>query len=885
MKEKTSEQNGMSRRAFIKDLASGAAMVSFASILPLNEVKAATQVVAPVIDGAGEPQPELEGLADGIYVEGGQVNLNGQTYSLEFVQPVQLVAYLNGVKQTEGIWRTQNKHLVSVDVDGTIVMRDGVGGNHVEVTWSFGDKVFKVTFYTQQTIGSHSITADRPLTRGQFMIMLANYFGWSHYNSVMDDGTDIDDKGEIMTTERVRNFYDVTGTADYVKPIEAALDMGVLHADSPNDCFYPMSVMTREDAAIILQKAFLIENADKDYIQYFLDSKNVSKEAYSAMNALIAKNFMRGDTDTLLAPASGISASDARITMDNIVRRRVAPVWSMPVSHRKFVRCRPIWKCPTDGVTVHWRTRAFNISHKALEGLSMLDRGVGVKLVNEWGEWYDYKPGYSTDPMFGLNNNKDLPYDRIWFCVEVEAYATKPGMEDGPVSRFVWRIDRPAWHDFAFDVLHKGDANYPTVYRFFDNFQAAAYYIQGSKYGIIFDGLMPTNTSISLYDKVKELATTDFAFVLGHEHGDHNGAMPYVYEKGHKVYLCKRVGSKGKPWTITTFGKDYTSANKNIIDTRKGTYGKNAIEVDEGHVFDLGNCKFKVYRLPGHENASMILHDAEHGLIFASDIYGVNRYWVADQFSARGMKQDLLMSLQQQLMIEYRKNGGQIKEVYTGHNRIGVGAEYLQVWENCLQKLVDYGADAVEDDRRGDGAILAKDGDSLGTLNWTGFSQGGKMKYVEYEGKYDKKQYYRIEVDNSGESPLIDSNLYFERAKNSSLSNLVIVDGTLMGHDFLYRTGFNDAQTMMENGKGYKYVIPNKFVPFEYEYEVKVGVLQTHCTIVPVATTNLIKGITVNGNSASSRCPIKVSTSEPCKIVVTAPDGVTTSTYTLTFKS
>ena len=71
-----------------------------------------------------------------------------------------------------------------------------------------------------------------------------------------------------------------------------------------------------------------IENADKDYIQYFLDSKNVSKGAYSAMNALIAKNFMRGDTDTLLAPTSGISASDARITMDNIVRRRVAPVWS-----------------------------------------------------------------------------------------------------------------------------------------------------------------------------------------------------------------------------------------------------------------------------------------------------------------------------------------------------------------------------------------------------------------------------------------------------------------------------------------------------------------------------------------------------------------------------
>ena len=52
----------------------------------------------------------------------------------------------------------------------------------------------------------------------------------------MDDGTDINDKGEVMTTERVRNFYDVTGDNDYVKAIESALDMGVLTATSPEDC-------------------------------------------------------------------------------------------------------------------------------------------------------------------------------------------------------------------------------------------------------------------------------------------------------------------------------------------------------------------------------------------------------------------------------------------------------------------------------------------------------------------------------------------------------------------------------------------------------------------------------------------------------------------------
>ena len=189
----------------------------------------------------------------------------------------------------------------------------------------------------------------------------------------------------------------------------------------------------------------------------------------------------------------------------------------------------------------------------------------------------------------------------------------------------------------------------------------------------------------------------------------------------------------------------------------------------------------------------------------------------------------------------------------------------------------------MSQDLRGDGSILAQDGDSLGTLNWTGFAESGKRKYVEYEGKFDKRPFTRIEMDNTGESPLVDSNLYFERSTNSSLSNIEITDGELVGHDFLFRTGFSDAKAMAANGEDYKFVIHNKFVPFEYDYKVKVSMTQSSCTIVPVATTNLVKGITVNGKPVSSRCPVKVSTSSACRIVVTAPDGKTTSTYTLTF--
>lgn len=875
--EMEQQEAGMTRRTFVKGLAIGAAGLGIATILPGGIITAAA-------DGKEPQKTDMKNAADGIYIDGLKENLKGKSYTLEFVQPIKLIAVVGGEVQTEGTWRTSNKHLVSVAPDGTVVMRDGVGGYTVTVSWTLGKRNFSVSFRTGQTAGAHSIDADSPMTRGAFMIRLAKYFGWPHYNAVMDDGTDIDNKGNILETERVRNYFDVTGNADYVKPIESALDMGVLSASSPEDCFYPMSPMTREDAAVILVKAFQMSPLKTDFLGGFDDVNRISAGCRAALNTLVGRNFMRGRTNTTLNPTDGITDTEARIIIDNIDRKVVAPVWSMPVSNRKFVRCRPEWFTSTPDATVHWRARAFNISHKEMEGLEILDRGSGIKLENKWGQWYDYIPGYGTDPMFGLNNCFYLPYDNVYFCLEVQAYATKPGMEDSPVSTFIWRIDRPAWHDFAYDKLHEGSSDYPTVHRFFDNFQAAAYYIEGRDGGVLYDGLMPTNTTTSLVDVVKKLATKPFVFVLGHNHPDHKGAMCYAYDAGLDVYVCDRVGPKDTEWSIQVYNRKYTSANPAIDSEKKGTYsGAKVHEIDEGYVFDLGNCKLETYRLPGHCDDMLMLYDRAHGLLFSSDIYGVNRYWVADQFAARGVKQDLLLSLQQQLMDEYAKDGGVVRELYTGHNRIGVGGDYLTVWEQCLQKLVNYGPAAVSDDRRGDGAILAMDGDPYETLNWTGFAEGGKMVRAQYKGSYDGQTFYRIEVDaRGGDNPTVESNLYFDYKTNAHLSNITFKNATLVGHDFKYKLGFDEAEEKLADGR-LKYVVPNKFVPNEYSYDVKIGASQSTVTFTPTAMSERITGLTVNGKPASSRCPVTVGVSVPASIEVTGPDGTTKQTYTLNF--
>jgi hypothetical protein len=93
-----------------------------------------------------------------------------------------------------------------------------------------------------------------------------------------------------------------------------------------------------------------------------------------------------------------------------------------------------------------------------------------------------------------------------------------------------------------------------------------------------------------------------------------------------------------------------------------------------------------------------------------------------------------------------------------------------------------------------------------------------------------------------------------------------------VGHDFRYKAGQNSEFTELEDGR-LKYVVPNKFVPFEYDYEVVIAPGQEKVTFTPVAMSNRYRSLTVNGKPVSSRCPVTVPTDEPVKIVCVGPDG------------
>ena len=94
------------------------------------------------------------------------------------------------------------------------------------------------------------------------------------------------------------------------------------------------------------------------------------------------------------------------------------------------------------------------------------------------------------------------------------------------------------------------------------------------------------------------------------------------------------------------------------------------------------------------------------------------------------------------------------------------------MWEQCLQKFVDFGGAALTDNRRGDGTLMAQDGNEYETLNWTGLTQSGKHIHAQYKGVYDGKTYYRLEIDRTGENAQPEDGLYFDYKTNAHLSNI-----------------------------------------------------------------------------------------------------------------
>lgn len=112
-------------------------------------------------------------------------------------------------------------------------------------------------------------------------------------------------------------FSDLKGSEWYAADIDRAVAAGILQGNGgkvrPND---PVS---RQEAALILTRAFALETENKNAVNGFNDAAAIPVWSRDAMNAMYGKGYLSGQPGNVIAPAGKTSRAEAVKMLDNIV--------------------------------------------------------------------------------------------------------------------------------------------------------------------------------------------------------------------------------------------------------------------------------------------------------------------------------------------------------------------------------------------------------------------------------------------------------------------------------------------------------------------------------------------------------------------------------------
>ena len=164
--------------------------------------------------------------------------------------------------------------------------------------------------------------------------------------------------------------------------------------------------------------------------------------------------------------------------------------------------------------------------------------------------------------------------------------------------------------------------------------------------------------------------------VVTHAHPDHDAQAQALINQGITVYY----NSEDLP-TYDKFGGELIGYT----------------DLKEGHVFDLGNCRLKAYKIPAHTVGHMVLFDEKNGLLFSADAFGNNRITSLDTaFLHLGGDEESTMDRFLSVLQNFRySTKGKIKKILFGHNDHILNESYLENLEKAVQQAVDLGKEAL----------------------------------------------------------------------------------------------------------------------------------------------------------------------------------------------
>jgi hypothetical protein len=664
------------------------------------------------------------------------------------------------------------------------------------------------------------------LKRAEFVATVADYFTWVHSSEYVDPYK------SVQST-----FADVTvGTTAYAKQIENALEESIIN--NADGYFHPDLPMTREDAAEILVRAFCIPLSSSDALAGFSDAGSISHSTRPSVNAMVAAGYMTATGTATFFPDGVVSARDAKAIMQRITAAVVAPPQVMcksgTTAPRRYVRI----STPTEGATIYYSV--------TFDGTEPPDPTTSA------GQVYDF----TVDGVLQFVNPLSSTTD--WRLYRLKAVARKQGLATSAVREFTWYIVRPRSGAFEAKLVHAGTSATPIVWKIHnpaEYFQANVYYIEGSTRGLVFDSGEYSYQKANIKTLIDALATKPYDLLLGHNHPDHAEQIFNFTSTGTTLY----VSAIEKAGLIASNRKDFQAA------------GNAATVVDDGQQLDLGNVQLTVLQIPGHTNGLSTILVNQTGWVYGSDMWGCNRPYTADTTQYQGVKADLFLSLVQQLVVNYQKysTDGRITEVTNAHQEVSVGMQCVRNFIQCFQQLIDEGNAIAKPSIRGGtrgGDRMSIVGDMWRDRNWMAIGPIGKYS--------DSVDYLTRPTTAYPCGAAIDYNAADGYRKYSLLSNIEIGGGTLVGVDVHWSPAANGIANKQSN----------KFDPWTYSYTINVPSAAISITITPVAMSNRIASMKVNGSAVGQRTTVTVAVAAGTRITVDilSPDRSSASSYTFT---
>ncbi|MGM7666748.1 cadherin-like beta sandwich domain-containing protein [Microbacterium sp. A93] len=583
--------------------------------------------------------------------------------------------------------------------------------------------------------------------------------------------------------------------------------------------FNPNKPLTREDAADMLVRAFHVPASKKDILG-------------------------------LLPSANGpVPAGAAREAFEQLTESLVSPPQVMckpgTTAPRRYIDITT----PTEGASIHY---------------TYTDDGSEPADPTTDSPTFDLRQNGVLQFVNPLSSTTDSKEYRL------KAMAHRQGMRQSAVREFSWTIVRPQQGEFVARKIKDAGRAQPAIWKISnpaEYYQANLYYIEGSRRGIVFDAGEYSAEKADLKAFIDTIASRPYDLVLGHNHPDHAEQIHNFTSAGITLFTTVRE----KAALSAARREDHRAA------------GQAAVAVGDGFEIDLGNVQVSLFHAPGHTDGLLTALINQTGWVYCSDHYGCNRPYTADTTQFNGIKADLFLSLQLQLLADYRRRSttGHVVEVTNAHQDVAVGMECIENFLECFQNMIDDGDEAIEPSIRGGisgnptgpvrNSRMSKVGDMWRDKNWiaVGNSIGAGL---------DQPRDYLSAPTNAYPSGVtVDYNAPGGHHRYSVLGNVEFSGAELVGTDLHWAAPSNGVENKLTD----------KFNPWVFDYEVTVPRRARDLTITPTALSNNVRRLTVNGRRVEQSSSVRIPARDGSTITVgvVAPDGQTASEYTFTVRA